>query len=101
MYKTVVKLYDNYVNLNEQRVLRQILVSNIMKILSAVCELRLHACRYTDGRRNFNRPYIYVCERFIEEVTCAVKTIEVYQLKNTRCGNLDLNNMSACTLKIP
>jgi hypothetical protein len=42
----------------------------------------------------------YRCERFVKAITCAIKTIEVYQLKNTRCENLDLNIMSSYTLKI-
>jgi len=42
----------------------------------------------------------YRCERFKKEVTCAVKTIEVYQLNNIRCENLELNIMSACMLKV-
>jgi hypothetical protein len=70
----------------------------IMKIRSAVCGLGLHVCRYTDGE--ILTGIAYRCDRFLKEVTCAVKAIEVYQLKNTCCDNLDLNIMSACTLKI-
>lgn len=57
----------------------------------------------TDGRTELGEILTGLacrCDLFKKEVTCAVKTTEVYQLKNILCENLDLNITSVCMLKV-